>query len=79
MALLLVSVFLIGFLLPAGSHTASASTQSQSGLLIPLYIPPGTVWNALIQAKESNPSVPIIAVVNPDNGPGTSVNPGYAT
>jgi hypothetical protein len=48
-------------------------------LLIPLYAQPGSTWSAVIQAKESHPSVPIIAVVNPDNGPGTSANPTYAT
>ena len=60
-------------------HTASALPQSQGGLLIPLYVQPGPAWSALIQAKDSNPSVPIIAVVNPDNGPGTSANPTYVT
>jgi hypothetical protein len=73
--------FLLSFTLST-AHAASASTQSQSwqsGLLIPLYAPPGSAWNTLIQAKESYPSVPIIAIVNPDNGPGTSVNPTYAT
>jgi hypothetical protein len=62
---------------PFSLHPAAAATPN-TGVIIPLYSYPSSAWNAIIQAKESNPSVPIIAVVNPDNGPGASYDSNYA-
>ena len=79
--LILYSVLTLSLLFPLAplaAHTASASTPL-TGVIIPLYSYPGNAWNSIIQAKASNPSVPIVAVVNPDNGPGASSNPSYAT
>jgi hypothetical protein len=44
-----------------------------------LYSYPGSSWNAIIQQKLAYPSVPITVIVNPDNGPGASKDPNYAT
>lgn len=46
--------------------TASTST----GVIVPLYTYPGPMWQGVIQAKQAHPSVPMIAVINPSNGPG---------
>lgn len=46
-------------------------------MIIPLYSYPGDSWNALLSAKAANPSVPVIAIINHDNGPGTFSDPNY--
>ncbi|MDE1815048.1 MAG: spherulation-specific family 4 protein [Thaumarchaeota archaeon] len=53
-------------------HNASAMTPP--GLMVPLYSYPGTMWDELIQEKNSHNSVPIIAIINPANGPGVEDN-----
>jgi spherulation-specific family 4 protein len=61
-------------------HTASASSSSSAtGVIIPLYTYPGSTWTAVIQAKAANPGVSIVAVINPDNGPGASQDPNYVS
>lgn len=60
------------------SHPAFAATSS-TGIIVPLYSYPGSYWNQLIQAKNAHPSVPIIAVVNPNNGPGSSIDSTYVS
>ncbi len=55
-------------------------TPSPAGTIVPLYTsPPHASWTALAAAKRANPSVPVMAVVNPGNGPGTSARSGYTT
>src|SRR5215471_11793168 len=67
--------------LPATVHPASSSqTRQQIGMIVPLYsYPTNPIWTTLIQAKETQPSVPVIAVINPDSGPGSSYDPNYAS
>jgi len=60
------------------SHPAFAATSS-TGIIVPLYSYPGSYWNQVIQAKNAHPSVPIIAVVNPNNGPGSSIDSTYVS
>lgn len=63
---------------PFTAHaTAATSTTATRGLLIPLYIYPGSAWNTIIQQKEAHPSVPITVVINPASGPGTSQSSTY--
>ena len=46
---------------------------------MPLYTPPSDPsWNTVIAAKAAHPSVSVIAVVNPANGPGGGMNSAYA-
>jgi hypothetical protein len=64
--------------LVGSAHTASASSSSSNtGVIIPLYTYPGSTWTAVIQAKEANPGVTIVAVINPDNGPGSGQDSNY--
>jgi hypothetical protein len=61
-------------------HVASAlSSSPATGVIIPLYTYPGSTWTAVIQAKVANPGVSIVAVINPDNGPGASQDPNYVS
>jgi len=48
-----------------------------TGLLIPLYIYPGAAWNEVAELQRANPHVPMVAVVNPDSGPGIRIDSNY--
>lgn len=66
------------------SHTSSTTTSSSSGggrlgLIVPMYMYPDSDWNTLMSAKESYPSVPVVAIINPSNGPGSSRDSTYAS
>ena len=67
-----------GFEVSLTSNTSAyASANSSTGLMIPLYIYPGTDWSKLITIRNGNPDVPIIAIINPNNGVGTVRDPNY--
>jgi hypothetical protein len=55
---------------------ASASSPT---VLVPLYDTSGSTWDAVIQAKQAHPNVPIVAIINNFGGPGSSVDTSYAT
>ncbi|MGA2665185.1 MAG: spherulation-specific family 4 protein [Nitrososphaerales archaeon] len=76
----LASSLLLLIAVPTGA-LAAGSTQvaNPGGLIVPLYFWPTSQWNDLIQMKQAHPSMPVIAVVNPGNGPGTHVEPTYVT
>ncbi|HSB57648.1 MAG TPA: spherulation-specific family 4 protein, partial [Nitrosopumilaceae archaeon] len=58
-------------------HALAAST---TGIMIPLYsYPTSTAWSNVIAAKNAHPSVPIVAIINPNSGPGTSQNQAFVT
>ena len=74
-----IAILVIGFLSTA-IHPVSSATQTPTGLIVPLYAyPTNPTWNALIQAKQSHPNVPIIAIINPNSGPGSSSDPSYVS
>ncbi|HEV2192893.1 MAG TPA: spherulation-specific family 4 protein [Nitrosopumilaceae archaeon] len=54
----------------------NASSQS-SGIIIPLYTKPGNEWEKIIQAKNNHTSVPILVIINPNNGPTPCLNDDY--
>lgn len=59
--------------------TGSTSTSSTIGLLVPAYFDPSadqTDWNTLISAASQ---APLMAIMNPNNGPGTSQNSAYTS
>jgi len=72
LALLFLSVSVL-----SQGHAVSAQTPA-TGIIVPLYsYPSDSSWQQLIQTKLANPGVPIAAVVNPDNGPGSAQDPNY--
>lgn len=71
-AVALVLFASVSFLSPPPAAVASTST---TGVIVPLYAYPGPMWQGLIQAKQAHPSVPVIAIINPDNGPGSWQDP----
>lgn len=56
-----------------GAETGGSGT----GVIVPLYSYPGPSWQTLIQDKEAHPSVPVIAIINPASGPGSSQDPNF--
>jgi hypothetical protein len=72
---LLVGAMLLGFTaFPQSTHASSTPV----GIAIPLYTyPTDGTWTAVINAKQSYPNVPFIAVINPSSGPGPSKDPNY--
>jgi hypothetical protein len=62
------------------SIKTGAQTQTNSlGIVIPLYVSPGSNWTSVIQAKQTFSNVPFIAVINPNSGPGSAKDSSYAT
>ena len=43
-----------------------------------MYVDPGPLWDQVIAEKQLHPRVPIVMIVGPNNGPGTSPDPTYA-
>jgi hypothetical protein len=63
----------------AGSPGAGRPPVASTGTIVPLYTNPGdSSWNVVAAAKQAHPTVPVIAVVNPTNGPGPARDAGYA-
>jgi hypothetical protein len=60
------------------SGRAAPLPYAETGLLIPLYIYPGPKWAEVVDVARANPSVPVVAIINPDNGPGESPDPNYS-
>ena len=56
-----------------------APSVKMVGLLVPLYIYPGSTWTTLINLKTTYPTLPILAIINPGSGPGTAKNSDYVT
>lgn len=74
----LLLALLLGLTIPALSHPVSAAA-SETGVMVPLYSYPGSGWSAILQARDAHPDVPIVAVVNPQNGPGAARDSNYVT
>ena len=64
-----------------GSTTTvtTVAGPSKLGIVVPMYMDPGSYWTQLEQAKLAYPSVPVIAIINPDNGPGPSSESSYVS
>jgi len=57
---------------PSGGSGCSAALR----LLVPLYVDPGSGWDAVIAGAAS---VSTIAIINPDNGPGGAPDSSYSS
>jgi hypothetical protein len=61
---------------PAGLVAASGV----NGTIIPLYTDPSDgSWDAVVAAKQAHPTVPVLAVINPNNGPGAAAQDSYTS
>ena len=50
-----------------------------AGLMIPLYMDPNSDWDLVVSIQKTYPSLPIVAIINPNSGPGTFQDPLYVT
>ncbi len=80
-AIIVSSIIIVAVAFGFTANFGSTSNQVV-GYIVPLYANPNTatgqaVFNALIQQKQANPGVPMIAIINPYTGPGTG--PGTST
>lgn len=62
------------FLIPL---LATSFEDSKLGVMVPMYMRPGYEWDNVIKAKNSHPDIPVLAIVNPHNGPGTFENTSF--
>lgn len=73
MSLLLKSLFvalaIFAFMKPA---------IAKVGLYVPLYMYLGHYWTELIDLKNKYDDLPVLAIVNPDSGPGTYKDPDFS-
>jgi hypothetical protein len=57
--------------------------NARPGLLVVLYSYPtdngGAIWSSIKTTKINNPELPVMAIANPDSGPGTSQDSDYVT
>lgn len=70
-------VILLSVMVFSLSHTAFAAHQS-TGVILPLYVSPGSTWHDVIQEKIKHHRVPMLVIVNPLNGSGQVKNNNYA-
>jgi len=49
------------------------------GVLIPLYSRPGQAWDTVLSGRVAYPSIPMIAIINPENGPGQGPDPEFVS
>ena len=57
-----------------------ASSALVTGTIVPLYTDPSSLtWTHLASAARAHPSVRVVAVVNPNNGPTPTADPAYTT
>jgi hypothetical protein len=65
----------------SSSNDTELAPQPASGVIVPLYIYPSpnvlTAWDTLASEKRRHPTVDVRAIINPSNGPGTSVDSSY--
>ncbi len=55
----------------------AAGAEASTGIAIPLYVdPPSPAWDAVVLDRTEHPDVPMIVVINPDDGP-APYNPNY--
>jgi hypothetical protein len=77
----LLKRFLLAAAIALAASAGSAAQQSiplkTTGVLIPLYVSPGKIWDEAIGAKYAHALVPMVIVANVDNGPGKELIFGY--
>jgi hypothetical protein len=62
----------------SGGAGASDATTAVTGCIVPLYTDPGdTSWSTIVLAKSAHPRVPVVAIVNPNSGPGSAPSTAY--
>lgn len=56
------------------------TSSQRAGLIYPIYSdPPSGIYSGLITLMASNPNVPVVVILNPNSGPGSSASAAYTT
>ena len=76
--MVLINTFTLSQPLSMETSTKTPLT-SVTGVLVPLYAGPGPIWDSVVQTKLAHPLVPMVIIINPSNGPGSTINPSYVT
>src|ERR1700688_3934618 len=71
-------IVMLVFMFPMRPGTATVS-PSATGIMIPLYTYPGSTWTNVIAVQNANPGVPIVAIINPNSGPGAGPDQNYVS
>jgi hypothetical protein len=60
------------------ADASSVDAGTAAGTIVPLYTDPGdSSWTAIVAAKRAHPTVHVVAIVNPNSGPGASQDAAY--
>jgi Spherulation-specific family 4 len=62
---------------PARAAIDPGVVLKTTGVLVPLYVTPGKIWDNAIKAKYAHARVPMVVIANVENGPGKTFNPTY--
>ena len=71
-----IFVILLSIMVFSLSQTAFA-VHSSTGVILPLYVHPGSTWHDVIKEKIKHHKVPMIVIINPLNGSGQVKNDDY--
>ena len=60
--------------------SSEGDARGAAGTIVPLYTyPDDPSWTAIVTAQKAHPSVRVVAIVNPDSGPGASKDGAFTT
>lgn len=76
-AILLVSIAFTTNYEKSHNNLVPGNQQVRTGLIVPLYFDPNGSWGELISIHKQYPNVPIVAIINPENGSGNNVSKSY--
>jgi Spherulation-specific family 4 len=63
-----------------GGGGSGSTSSTAAGTIVPLYTDPSdSSWDAIITAAVAHPTVHVVAIVNPSDGPGSSKDSGYTS
>jgi hypothetical protein len=64
----------------AGAGGAAGAASPAAGTIVPLYTyPTDASWAALVTARKAHPTVRVVAIVNPNSGPGAAKETAFTT
>jgi hypothetical protein len=63
-----------------GTDGVGGQAPAGNGCIVPLYsYPNATAWSDIVKAKQAHHNVEVVAIVNPDNGPGAQVDATFTS
>ena len=75
-----LSAILFGSIVTMVPQAAPVQAATAAGIIVPLYTyPTSSTWDTMAKVKATYPSVPTVAIVNPDNGPGGAKDANYVS